>query len=420
MSKFSLAPTPKVRQERTLWVDNQARREDKSSLPQNFPRRPRKAVMPFVMALLSAQSWRRSLRGRAALGTGRAEPSVRIDKAAAITPSAGIAFLDQRCFFSALLEFTRRRFARRGGHALPIDVRQSRRERCSRRADQYCSNTVEAIMSTPTKNENRVDDPLSNPPRWMPQSPPVAPGPSSSAAAPPAMLEIANSPAMAAGIGGPNLDLPPPPRLRPFGRSAAATAEPGSWQPDQDLVPQPPIGTTGRKAAGRATRRSALVVILSAIVVLCAAALPTILDREWKQASDVVAMVTPLLEGSSRAGKPAQSARLVIESRKGFINEPLPLGISLNHASGGEMVTLAGLATGTTVSAGRRLGLSSWQVPARDIGNALAYAPKDFVGIMDVAIDLHSANDWLLDSRVVRLEWVPRQAAPLTSRLDRQ
>jgi hypothetical protein len=278
---------------------------------------------------------------------------------------------------------------------------------------------VEAIMSTPTKNEDRVDEPLSNPPRWMPQSPPVVPGSSLSAAAPPAMLEIANSPAMAAGIGGPNLDLPPP-RLRPFERAAAANAMPGSWQPDQDLVPHPPIGTTGRKAAGRAIGRSGFVVILSAIVVLCAATLLTLRDQERKQAVDVVAMVTPLLEGSSRAGKQTQSARLVIESRKGFINEPLPLGVSLNHASGGETVTLAGLATGTTLSAGRPLGLSSWQVPARDIGNAFAHAPKDFVGRMEVAIDLHSASDWLLDSRVIQLEWIPRQSAPLTSRLDRQ
>src|SRR5206468_2014148 len=112
---------------------------------------------------------------------------------------------------------------------------------------------------------------------------------------------------------------------------------------------------------------------------------------ERKQALDILAMVTPLLEGPSRAGKPAQSARLVIESQKGFSNEPLPLGISLSHASGGETVTLAGLATGTTVSAGTPLGLSGWQVPARDIGNASVHAPKDFVGIMDVAIDLRSA-----------------------------
>jgi len=270
-------------------------------------------------------------------------------------------------------------------------------------------------MSAPVEIENRVDHPPSNQPQWVPQSPPVVPGPSTLTAAPPVVVpEITNSPAMAAGIGGPNLDLPPPPRLRPFERAAAAKAMPGSWQPDQDLVPHPLVRTAGRKAAGRRIGGSALAVILSAIVVLCGVAFLTFQER--KHALDVVALVTPLLEGPSRAGKPAQSARLVIEKQKGFVNEPLPLGISLNHASGSETVTLAGLAAGTTLSVGRPLGLSSWQVPARDIGNASAYAPKDFIGIMDVAIDLRSAGDWLLDSRVIRLEWIPK-AAPLTSHL---
>ncbi len=46
---------------------------------------------------------------------------------------------------------------------------------------------------------------------------------------------------------------------------------------------------------------------------------------------------------------------------------------------------------------------------------AFAYAPKDFVGVMDAAIDLR-LRDQLVDSQIVRLEWVakmePRLAPP--------
>jgi TPR repeat protein len=40
----------------------------------------------------------------------------------------------------------------------------------------------------------------------------------------------------------------------------------------------------------------------------------------------------------------------------------------------------------------------------------LAYAPKDFVGVMDTAVDLRLPNDTLVDSQVMRLEWVAKKA----------
>jgi hypothetical protein len=45
---------------------------------------------------------------------------------------------------------------------------------------------------------------------------------------------------------------------------------------------------------------------------------------------------------------------------------------------------------------------------ARDLNSVFAYAPRDYVGAMEASIDLRSAGDALLDSQVVRLEWVPK------------
>jgi hypothetical protein len=108
--------------------------------------------------------------------------------------------------------------------------------------------------------------------------------------------------------------------------------------------------------------------------------------------------------------EPRISTRLIIEGRRAFANEPLPLGLSLNGASGGEFVLLKGLAAGTSLSAGTQLGNQGWRVPAQDFGSVFAYAPKDYVGTMDAAIDLH-AGDRLIDSQIIRLEWIKKAVA---------
>lgn len=107
---------------------------------------------------------------------------------------------------------------------------------------------------------------------------------------------------------------------------------------------------------------------------------------------------------------PQPAPRLVVEGgRQALANEALALGLSLTGATGGEFVLLTGLAAGTRLSAGGPFGDSGWRISARDLGKAVAYAPKDFVGVMNAAIDLRLPNDTLVDSKVTRLEWVARQ-----------
>ena len=203
---------------------------------------------------------------------------------------------------------------------------------------------------------------------------------------------------MAPGIGGPNLDLQPL-NSCPFEGAVA-----------------PPI-QTGRMPVAAKLRGRWLVTILIAIVAI-GVTLLMFPDEVRNRTGDIFSGLTPLFESSSRSGTTVQPARLVIESQKGFVNEPLPLGVSLNHASGQETVTLAGLTAGTKLSVGTPLGLSGWRVSARDIGNAMVHAPREFVGVMDVAMDLHSAGDRLMDSRVIRLEWIEKRPAPSAVRPD--
>jgi hypothetical protein len=104
--------------------------------------------------------------------------------------------------------------------------------------------------------------------------------------------------------------------------------------------------------------------------------------------------------------KPSGSpAHLAIENQKGLTSEPLPLGISVADGSGGETVTVAGLAEGTELSLGTVLESGNWLVPVADLDKTFVGAPMSFVGVMTVKVTLNSATGKHLDTRNIRFEW---------------
>ena len=234
------------------------------------------------------------------------------------------------------------------------------------------------LTSPPMGGEDGIDDPLSHASPVEGPLPPIATKPFNLTDVPSIIPRIANAPPMTPGIGGPKLDLSPL-RSRPF----TVVARFG---------------------------RLSFVVILAAIVGI-AVILMTFPNEVRRRAGDIFLMVTPLFEGSSRARISTKLPRLVVKGIRGTVNEPLPLGVSLTDVPGGDRIILAGLPIGTSLSTGTPLGLTGWQMLARDVGNALVYAPKDYVGSMVAAIDLRSAGDWLLDSKTVRLEWIQKTKA---------
>ena len=109
---------------------------------------------------------------------------------------------------------------------------------------------------------------------------------------------------------------------------------------------------------------------------------------------------------------------MVVDVQKAFANEPLSLGVSVDSAAADESLMLAGLALGTRLSAGVPVSEASWQLAPRDLNGVYVYAPKDFVGIMNTAIELLSANQRLIESRAARLEWIAKSDSPPTKRIE--
>ena len=177
---------------------------------------------------------------------------------------------------------------------------------------------------------------------------------------------------------------------------------------DPEIVPPPPAGA----------RPHIVAPMLIVLLVGCAAVIG--LTRISAFQSDAhrpkrtsESIPTPTLS------KARSEPRLVVAVQKAFANEPLSLGVSVDSSAADETLMLTGLALGTRLSAGVPVSEASWQLAPRDLNGVDVYAPKDFVGIMNTAIELLSANQRLIESRAARLEWIAKvDSSPPTKRID--
>ena len=113
------------------------------------------------------------------------------------------------------------------------------------------------------------------------------------------------------------------------------------------LIPKPAVQLPTRTNPNTVDvwiQRSVFGIILMAIPAIGGPMLLRSFDETPQQVSDFWPLTSWDEDDSTQTS--AHAARLVVESRKGFSNEPLPLGVSLEGASGSETVTVTGLANG--------------------------------------------------------------------------
>jgi hypothetical protein len=251
---------------------------------------------------------------------------------------------------------------------------------------------VSMLTGPPIGCEDGIDDPLSHMSPVAPVSPPIVPEPSATTNALPIARRLADAPPMAPGIGGPQLDL--------------ETAKPRSPEREIAVAHRVSQGPDIRKPPTQTPRFGRWLLGMLVAIVAVGITLMAFPNAVQKWSAGISGLMTSVFEDSSPPTTSARLPRLVVKAQWGFVNEPLPLGVSVSDTSGGDKVILAGLPIGTSLSMGAPLGLTSWQMSARDVDRALVYAPKDFIGRMVAAIDLRSPGDWLIDSETVRLEWI--------------
>jgi hypothetical protein len=172
------------------------------------------------------------------------------------------------------------------------------------------------------------------------------------------------------------------------------------------LIPAPPVRAE-RKAVVVSAGGSSIVFTLLGVAAIVTVMLLAFVD----DARNPVGAISEVMPSSRRVLDRGASlaARLVVESQKGFINEPLPLGVSVKNPSGEEYVTVTGLADGTELSLGTPIGRAGWVVSGRDLDKTFVGPRQRFVGVMDATVTLHSVKGQLLDSQVTRFEWTDKR-----------
>jgi hypothetical protein len=116
-----------------------------------------------------------------------------------------------------------------------------------------------------------------------------------------------------------------------------------------------------------------------------------------------VAPVTPVA---------ALSPRLVVDAQPLGKRDEMPLGVSVVGPSEGAVLELTGLPSGWKLSSGRPFGADGWRLPVADLADAVIWPLQDFVGTIDVAVELRLADDTLADRQTVRREWAQRDGPP--------
>jgi hypothetical protein len=151
----------------------------------------------------------------------------------------------------------------------------------------------------------------------------------------------------------------------------------------------------------------AALIALVCVVVL-RASLGSFEDSTWSPAlPSWQGLKSSLLPTPPR--KPAPT--LIVRDNSGLINEPLELGISVDAPAPGTTVVINRLPAGARLTAGARVSANQWRVPAQEISNAAIIPPTNFVGEMNLSVELHGADGGTLVAAFDRLSWTSPQPA---------
>jgi hypothetical protein len=271
-------------------------------------------------------------------------------------------------------------------------------------------------MSAPIQKDESVNDARLYAPPWARERPlPAAGQPQNTSSPPVASVDNHTGPHLKGPArmpkGGPNINWPSKGKGQQnddaFTGDVAIQALRRRLALEPDVVPHPPI-VMRRDAPFPWIARLGFVCFAAGIGAFAITALSVtdFYPSDFNKGDRVAGFVPT---APSNENVDVTPARLIVEGGRASANDPLPLGVSLKDPSGGETVFLSGLENGTRLSAGTPFGSKGWRISARELGSVLAYAPVDYIGAMHAAINLHAANNAVVDTRVVRLEWVAKK-----------
>ena len=195
---------------------------------------------------------------------------------------------------------------------------------------------------------------------------------------------------------------------RGFSGDLAARVLPRQVRLDPEKVPEP-IKVGKERSGARLALRICAAIGAAAIAAGAIVTVPLI--RSGANAEVLGSAIMALVVGGGKQDQLAATTpepRLLLRDDRGETNEILPVGIEIDGNRAGVGIVLSGLAPDSQLSTGSPLGVSGWRLDADQLEGLQIRPPRDFVGAMNLMVDLRLPGDRVADSKGLRLEWVAR------------
>jgi hypothetical protein len=171
---------------------------------------------------------------------------------------------------------------------------------------------------------------------------------------------------------------------------------------EPELV-EAPVILRRRKSFGAAAKLTVAATVAALAALVFVGAFPGSQGAAEQDAISALPSWRSLKSALFPMRRPNHPSTLVVRDGSGPANQPLPLGVDVNAPEPGATVTIDGMPDSATLTVGERMPAGKWRVPARDISGASMVPPADFVGAMDLTIELHGSEGAALVRSFARL-----------------
>jgi hypothetical protein len=182
----------------------------------------------------------------------------------------------------------------------------------------------------------------------------------------------------------------------------------------------PPVWDDRRDTSGRGTRRWVMPAGVLAATALAGGVGFFIYQFAGSGTPDTkpavrlqqVAALAPAVHKTQDSLAPRAMTKLVLSDVRGSSNRPVALGVNIEAAPPGSFVVIRGLQSGSRVTTGSSVGEGIWRIPMRELPTAAVMPPHDFVGTMNLSVDLRRGDETIVDSDVQRITWTADAPTP--------
>jgi hypothetical protein len=156
------------------------------------------------------------------------------------------------------------------------------------------------------------------------------------------------------------------------------------------------------------TRLMATLAVVATILLVTGELSPTDIRQRLTSVIDVFSI-------AAERTKP----RLIIQPSYGTLDEPAPLGLTVQGPAEEAVVYIEGLMPGMELSAGSPIGADAWEIPATELDYAWIAPPRGFVGTAKLVAKLRLPDNQIADRQAIDVAWQsPISPAPVLPQLQ--